>query len=132
MLKMIPVGFRAPRILSLVKPTIQTSVSLFLVFFRFFEKQEKKKKVQVRTIKTISGSPNKKKRNVFLGVDETKNPVEAVNNILYNVTDHAGPRQRHILQALVTDEPGVLRLSFLSFFLSFFLFSLNFFFFFHF
>jgi len=52
------------------------------------------------------------RKHRLLGVDETKNLEQAVNNIVYNTPTTNGGPHRHILQALVTDEPGVLRFSF--------------------
>ena len=49
------------------------------------------------------------RKHRLLGVDETKNLEQAVNDIVYNTPTSNGNGQRHILQALVTDEPGVLR-----------------------
>lgn len=54
----------------------------------------------------IPALQQKRKR---LGVDHTKKPEEAVNNLLYNTPKAEERGHRHILQALVTDEPGVLR-----------------------
>jgi len=51
---------------------------------------------------------SKQSKRSNMGVDETKDPVEAVNNILYNTPETNGNSNRHLLQALVNDEPGVL------------------------